>query len=471
MAIEPIKGFYVHDEVTNTDGVAKYDYDSLVNAPDFEALENRVSLLDGFVSLDKSRLVLGNVNASTSGWVYQVRNYGVITEQGYTFPLNAGATAFLSDYTSYKLALNWRTAGGAYGTSGWITSGTYTTTVSGDYIINVQLKDTSGTANIEDVYNILNIFDSGEIAEIETEIAELKKEPTNANLISNVKILNTYAGGWGQSATKLKDYILMCHASNDAHTNHSQIDVYGANDLTTRLFYIEHNLGHCASADYNEETDTLLIANGSTDSTIDDFVFLVPNISTVLENRTNLEFTDTATVKRINISALSGGGAVACFGENSNIVYVVKTISTTNYDTELTKYFYQLSVGRGETDLVTLFPNASVGTYGAEGAGVPNGSARILKSGDIELYGELQGLKFNGQLILLTDSRKLLYTVKTPYFYYIDCTDSFYLSKIKCLYITNENGNVVENELEDIVITENSIAYTSTGYNKYKIMI
>lgn len=33
MAIEPIKGFYVHDEATDTDGVAKYDYFSVENAP------------------------------------------------------------------------------------------------------------------------------------------------------------------------------------------------------------------------------------------------------------------------------------------------------------------------------------------------------------------------------------------------------------------------------------------------------
>ena len=29
MAIEPIKGFYVHDEATNTDGVAKYERKTL----------------------------------------------------------------------------------------------------------------------------------------------------------------------------------------------------------------------------------------------------------------------------------------------------------------------------------------------------------------------------------------------------------------------------------------------------------
>lgn len=34
MAIEPISGFYVHDELTSTDGIAKYDFFGLANAPD-----------------------------------------------------------------------------------------------------------------------------------------------------------------------------------------------------------------------------------------------------------------------------------------------------------------------------------------------------------------------------------------------------------------------------------------------------
>lgn len=40
MAIEPIKGFYVHDEATDTDGVAKVDYGAVANTPDFDAIQN-----------------------------------------------------------------------------------------------------------------------------------------------------------------------------------------------------------------------------------------------------------------------------------------------------------------------------------------------------------------------------------------------------------------------------------------------
>lgn len=57
MAIEPIKGFYVHDEKTNTDGVAKYSADSLANlddtvslvgyAPDAKAVGDRLTATEG----------------------------------------------------------------------------------------------------------------------------------------------------------------------------------------------------------------------------------------------------------------------------------------------------------------------------------------------------------------------------------------------------------------------------------------
>lgn len=43
MAIEPIKGFYVHDEETNTDGVAKYDWNAVENAPDVDAVVNGIT--------------------------------------------------------------------------------------------------------------------------------------------------------------------------------------------------------------------------------------------------------------------------------------------------------------------------------------------------------------------------------------------------------------------------------------------
>lgn len=88
MAIEPIKGFYVHDEVTDTDGVAKYDASSLANldetvslagyAPDAKAVREQISDihndLDTFQTTLKTRKYelletltweIGNINDDT----------------------------------------------------------------------------------------------------------------------------------------------------------------------------------------------------------------------------------------------------------------------------------------------------------------------------------------------------------------------------------------------------------------------
>lgn len=61
MAIEPIKGFYVHDEETDTDGVAKYEFSSLENIPDYE---NQIALLDKNVYKDFAISPFSTVN----GW-------------------------------------------------------------------------------------------------------------------------------------------------------------------------------------------------------------------------------------------------------------------------------------------------------------------------------------------------------------------------------------------------------------------
>lgn len=425
--------------------------------------------IDGAV-INKARLVLGNINASTSGWVYQVRTYGVITQQGYEIPIDIGTRIYLTDYTSYKIGISWKDANNNYGTSGWITSGYFETTVKGVYVLNVQLKNTDNTASVDDVYSILRI-NGGRLNAVEKQVEELTPlPPTASSEISRIKIVDTINNAWGQGVALVGDYVLMFNASNDQHTNHANIDVYNISDLTTKLFSVEHNLGHCASADYNKETDTLLIANGTYASGVDSLIFLIPNISTLLENRTSLEY-GSANVHEINITALSGEGVVACFGEQANVIYAVKVLDGTNYDTVLTKYFYKLYVGKGTTNMVSTFPAASVGTYTAQADGVPNGTARILMSGSLDFAGELQGLKYDGRLLLPFDTRKLIHTDKLPYLAMIETTSAFTLKEICYLYLAYDNGNVKASEMEDLFITDTNLAYVSNGSKIYSILI
>lgn len=62
MAIEPIKGFYVHDEVTDTDGVAKYDYNSLLNTP---AFDEEIGVAQSELFTVESEV---SVYATSNGW-------------------------------------------------------------------------------------------------------------------------------------------------------------------------------------------------------------------------------------------------------------------------------------------------------------------------------------------------------------------------------------------------------------------
>lgn len=75
MAIEPIKGFYVHDESTNTDGVAKYDYGWLEDLPKWDAVSGNepVDMAKGYyLKYDSAtnKVDFENPVASSTGYAY-----------------------------------------------------------------------------------------------------------------------------------------------------------------------------------------------------------------------------------------------------------------------------------------------------------------------------------------------------------------------------------------------------------------
>lgn len=78
MAIEPIKGFYVHDEATDTDGVAKYDYEGLANAPAVEPINliDLGAIVSGY--LDGNGNILSSDTYSTTDFI-SVNKYASLT--------------------------------------------------------------------------------------------------------------------------------------------------------------------------------------------------------------------------------------------------------------------------------------------------------------------------------------------------------------------------------------------------------
>lgn len=91
MAIEPIKGFYVYDEATDTDGVAKYDYDALENAPEISALLSETNGTD--IAIEQQQITQCFI---PKGAVLSVTNGGS----------NTHWTTFYADFGRTEVAIN-----------------------------------------------------------------------------------------------------------------------------------------------------------------------------------------------------------------------------------------------------------------------------------------------------------------------------------------------------------------------------
>lgn len=89
MAIEPIKGFYVHDEVTDTDGVAKYDFEELENAPNIRELESWYSYADETKSENKRYAMYSSSSIGLVDYAYG---------DAYKVPLHGSDSIKISGY-------------------------------------------------------------------------------------------------------------------------------------------------------------------------------------------------------------------------------------------------------------------------------------------------------------------------------------------------------------------------------------
>lgn len=357
-------------------------------------------------------LQLGNITIASDGTAtYQVRDYGVITPSGSFCVFQKGTVLSLSDYSGAKFAVP-RRNGTKLIDTGWITSGTYTIPQSGEYALNIQSVPTTAQSSVDALAALL-VVDASTLAErmesAENEIADLQP-PTRFSL-NGIKAIAEINNFWPQGVAAVGNKVLMFYASNDAHTNHANVNIYNISDLTTRIGYIEHNTGHCASADYSEITDELLIANGNNPAPTP-IVYLVTGFADKLEQLSNIEY-DGTDVVALDLSDLTDEAVVGCFGETGDIIYVVT--GSDNYDVDITKTIYQLQIGRGTNNMVSSYPSASAGTYSAASDGVPNGTVRVMATYTVDFPGELQGLKYiNGKLIVPCDSRVPNGT-KTPY--------------------------------------------------------
>lgn len=223
---------------------------------------------------------------------------------------------------------------------------------------------------------------------------------------------------WSQGACKVGNLLLGFNASADDHSTNGTAYRYEINDGLSEINRIYHNLGHCASADYRESLDTGLVSSGTYTQGSPESIFLIKNMRNKVENGTNLIIPNNDIIE-IDLDALEGVSCGACFGESNQVAYIIKVESAIQFDTQIKKYIYKAILGQGDNDL-----SGAVDGYGTFISDCPtneyNGTLKIVDKHILNVYGELQGLKYrNGFLYMSMDTRHFD-GQKTPYFAKID---------------------------------------------------
>lgn len=286
--------------------------------------------------------------------------------------------------------------------SGWATEHT----IPANTIFKIQTKCDTDIDKITDVRDnvIYKAMHIKALSDSDLMVKELTEDAT-FDFSNPLKIVRVATWKWTQGACAVGNKYVGFNASNDDHTNTGYANIGMFDDFSTSD-RITHNLGHCASADYDEFTDTMLVANGTDASGVSPSVFLIKNAKSIVENKTNIVYGSDGVIE-IPFDGIDGEGIVACFGENSNIIYVVSTESASLYYQKGEKYIYRVVLGMGNYNMNTLFDSNNFGTYIENCSDNEfNGTAHILEKYTTNWLGELQGLKYiNGKLVFSTDLR------------------------------------------------------------------
>lgn len=282
-------------------------------------------------------------------------------------------------------------------------------------------------------------------------------------LKSNV-INDTY---WSQGACVVGDRILGFGGAADDHSEYANIIITTLPDLVKQTaLSLRHNLSHAPSADYASDTDTILVSNGNTGVT-DCILYLVNGGANFAQNGGVIAY-GSSNVIAINFSDINASG-VACFGETSDIVYMVTGES--DWTTMPKKRLYRVILGKGANDLTSLY---SEGVYGSFIAGKAdneyNGTAHITNIWDGAFIGELQGMKYrNGNIIIPSDVYTNHTSGKTPYLVMLRPTNNgtFVIDNALWIPVLDEDGSYSVAEPQD-VIYYNGIGYVKALNNTYK---
>ena len=212
-----------------------------------------------------------------------------------------------------------------------------------------------------------------------------------------LKIEETLDGQWEQGVCSVGDNYIGFHAQTETVNGGAYIGSFNDFSNPTR---VNHELGHCNSADYNKDLDTMITADVNT-------VYFVKDMVSVVSNKRDMLLADKNVVT-VLMEGLGGEGfSGSCFGECKNIVYLIRNESHDYYMAQPMKYIYKCFIGLGSNNVYSLFASDNYGTF-VENCGENefNGTLHILKKYSIELPTEVQDVKYVGTcLAISTDTR------------------------------------------------------------------
>lgn len=393
------------------------------------------------------------VGATNSGTISNSIRYRIVSAKKYT----AQEDLYVYMPTGYKFEVIIYT-GNTYTDSGWL---------HGDYVIPKGTTFAISCAKDPEVTTdkLVIVQDSP----IYQNLTFKANEQTKSNGIISVEPL---AGvpTWTQGACRMKNLILGFDASADDGSTAAFIRVYDIEQNLTLVKTLYHRLGHCATADYRESTDTILVSVGTYTAGSPEKFYLIKNATDKVENsESDWTTSDEGTIS-FDVNTLNGVSCGACFGEDDNIVYVVKVESASASDTYVGKYFYKCLLGKGDNNLLTKYSSGNFGTFISDcDDNEYNGTMHVLATYEFSASGEVQGMKYrNGYLYMSSDTSKFD-AKRTPYFVKFDL-QNMEKEYYKIPFYNNATGEEAIAEAEGFVF-DGAYGYVSViGSSIYKVL-
>lgn len=268
-----------------------------------------------------------------------------------------------------------------------------------------------------------------------------------------LKIEETLDGQWQQGVCSVGDNYIGFYAQTETVNGRANIGSF--NDFSNPTM-VNHELGHCNSADYNKDLDTMITADVST-------VYFVKNISGVIANKTDMLLSDNNIIT-VSMSGLNGEGfSGSCFGECKNIVYLIRNESHEHYMAQPMKYIYKCLIGLGSNNLYSLFDSNNYGTF-IENCGENefNGTIHVLKTYELELPTEVQDVKYVGScLAISTDTR--INSVLSSYITCISLDDVATIKKTLWIPTYFDDGTLRNAECEGMCL-HGEFAYVAVSF-------